>query len=205
MENMNSIELENFKLTIMRSYGDHALIWSSKYGHLYLVKQLIKYGEDINMTDETGNTPLMYATLKHFGIFNINNNTLVVKYLLENRAYTNIQNKKGRTALMYAWNKLEIAKLLLKYGAGIHIKDYRGNTCLNPDEYYYNLEVVNYIKSEDRYRKGVILNIEDSLMDSGISGASSIFSISSIITDYIFVTENMNVYNLTHSTITNNK
>ncbi len=61
---------------------DKSAIIAAKQGHINIMKLLIKYKVDINIKDEWGNTPLIYAILK--------NNKNMEKLLLDNGADNNI-------------------------------------------------------------------------------------------------------------------
>ena len=52
----------------------------------------------------------------------------VIRLLLEKGAQADLQDNRGRSALMYSSkrNKLEVAKLLLENGAQVDIQDYGG-------------------------------------------------------------------------------
>jgi hypothetical protein len=85
----------------------------------------LKYGADVNASDENGNTPLFLASkYEHLEI---------VKELIKNSADVNIQNKDGHTPLLFASLKgnLEIVKELLNNDADITIKDNDGITALS--------------------------------------------------------------------------
>ena len=72
---------------------------------------------DINVQDEKGYTPLMYAIMNH--------NLDMVKFLVENGANINLCNKKGQSPLeiAYLYNCEDIATYLLEKGASDKIED----------------------------------------------------------------------------------
>lgn len=74
-----------------------------------MVKLLIEAGANINIQDESGNTPLHYSAA--------NGKKDVVKYLLENKADASIVNVKEQKAIDYSNVKgfNEITELILKY------------------------------------------------------------------------------------------
>jgi ankyrin repeat protein len=74
-----------------------------------MVKLLIEAGANINIQDESGNTPLHYSAA--------NGKKDVVKYLLDNKADASIVNVKEQKAIDYSNVKgfNEITELILKY------------------------------------------------------------------------------------------
>ena len=55
----------------------------------------------------------------------------VAKFLIQNGAKVNVQNRENETALHASINNLKIAKLLIQHGANVNIKDKKGNTPLH--------------------------------------------------------------------------
>lgn len=85
---------------------------------------LIQKGIEINKTDRTGKTALMYA----LG----NEKYDMVKALLKAGANVNIADRQGETALIKAWSHpLFIVKLLLEAGADANVKNKFGKTALD--------------------------------------------------------------------------
>ncbi|ORZ20618.1 hypothetical protein BCR42DRAFT_370456 [Absidia repens] len=80
---------------------------------------------DINVKDEDGTTPLIYASC--FGKLD------VVQTLLDADADTNIQDSFGWSALMWATNNSHepIVKLLLEHGASSNTKSAKGRTVMD--------------------------------------------------------------------------
>ena len=123
------------------------------------VKLIIESGEDINVTDGRGRTPLYYAAWfgrKEIAEYLISkgadmtkgaswkgdNTPLheaaeyghinIVKLLLDKGVDPNIRNYPGQTPLMFAIDECypEIVKLLIKYGANINAKEKNGRAPL---------------------------------------------------------------------------
>lgn len=93
----------------------------NKYDDVYHLIQ--RPGIDVNVVDDNGATPLIYASL--LGQIDI------VELLLKKGANTDIQDKlHGWTALMQATLKknVEIVKMLLHYNADISIRNHKGWT-----------------------------------------------------------------------------
>jgi len=72
-----------------------------------MVKLLVERGADINIQDESGNTPLHYAA--------VNGKKDVVRFLLDNKADAGIVNVKEQKAIDYSNIKgfNEITELIL--------------------------------------------------------------------------------------------
>lgn len=89
------------------------------------LKILPEFGLDINAKNAYQQTPLMQAADK----YGIN-----LDLILLARPDADIQDHKGRTALHFAaiFDKKNMAKALVQYGADIHIRDQNGKT---PGEY----------------------------------------------------------------------
>ena len=79
---------------------------------------MVESGMPVDIVDEDGSTALMRAAW--------HNQTDVVRYLLNNGANVNKQNRNGWTALHEAslvYNSTNVIKILLQHGARTDIKD----------------------------------------------------------------------------------
>ena len=88
------------------------LLYYSCNNNLTEVKKCVYSGKyDINVQDDKGYTPLIYAIM--------NNNLGMVKFLVEQGADINLCNKKGQSPLKiaYLYNSPDIAEYLLEKGA----------------------------------------------------------------------------------------
>jgi len=87
------------------------------------VLKLVEKGVNINIEDEKGKTPLMYAA-------QYNHNAIMIKYLLKYGAEIDSRDNEGITALMYAarYNKKNVISALLKNKPNLKIKDNNGRT-----------------------------------------------------------------------------
>ena len=97
-----------------------ALINAVLSSNYKVAKILLEANADVNIQNYNGETPLILVS--GMGQFFEKN---ILKLLLEYKANINITTYKGRTALMYASinHFYENAKLLLKNGANVNIKD----------------------------------------------------------------------------------
>ena len=88
------------------------------------IKNKLKDGTDINITDDKGNTLLHTNAAK--------NNLDIIKYILHNKGEVNKQNNDGDTPLTIAgiYGNLRAVKLLIKNGADTDIKNNKGLTPL---------------------------------------------------------------------------
>jgi ankyrin repeat protein len=73
-----------------------------------------------------------------------------VKYLAENGADVNRQDKRGWTSLMYAayYNYKDIAEILLAHNASVTIKNSEGKTALDYAEEAYSGNLLDLLKKE---------------------------------------------------------
>eukprot|EP00047_Mylnosiga_fluctuans_P001179 m.216433 g.216433 ORF g.216433 m.216433 type:complete len:2158 (-) comp10153_c1_seq10:1380-7853(-) len=118
--------------------GDPLLTWSADPSY---------QGVSINCTDQTGNTPLWYATLME--------NPVLVDLLLRNGASVNERCYRGRTALILAvrsseHRKTDMFEVLMHHGADPTIKDDKNNSAVDyafMKEFEYNCRpMTNYFK-----------------------------------------------------------
>ncbi|OEJ14534.1 hypothetical protein BFL38_05715 [Brachyspira hampsonii] len=104
---------------------------------------LINNGADINVTNEDGETPLMYASKVH--------NIKVVELLIQKGADINAFNDYGNTALIYGVNNLETVKLLVENGADINFYKGGSTALISACEYSHerNIDVIKYLVSKN--------------------------------------------------------
>ncbi len=76
------------------NFGNTALMWSSFYGRLDMVKILVERGANVDDVNNVGTTPLIWASKS--GKFEI------VKFLIESGADKTIVNRQGYDALKWA-------------------------------------------------------------------------------------------------------
>ncbi|KAF9108445.1 hypothetical protein BGX27_008341 [Mortierella sp. AM989] len=93
---------------ISRSTLLHRAAWQSSKPYP-VMKLLISYGANVNLTNENGNTVLQNVLMKH-------DDPSLIKLLLDNGAESSVPNKEGMNTLEVAalFNKLESAKYLLE-------------------------------------------------------------------------------------------
>lgn len=123
------------------------LHWAVKYGHLYIFKELIQKGADVNAVDSQGFNILQLATLS--------SNILNIIYVLAHygdKIDVNYQNNDGRTALMlacYQGDALTVNALLkladTENQLQLGLKDNDGFNCLNWAIVKGNSEVLRLI------------------------------------------------------------
>ncbi|XP_037111185.1 ankyrin repeat domain-containing protein 34C [Syngnathus acus] len=124
----------------LRTDGNSLLkaVWLRR---LRLTRLLLEGGAYINESNERGETPLMVACMSTHSDQQSVSKSKLVKYLLDNQADPNIQDKGGRTALMHACiHKAghEVVDHLLSNGADPSLEDRGGASALvyaiNADE-----------------------------------------------------------------------
>lgn len=118
--------------TELRTDGNSLLkaVW---LGRLRLTRLLLEGGAYINESNDKGETALMVACItKHVDQQSISKSKMV-KYLLDQRADPNIQDKSGKTALIHACIRGaggEVVSLLLENGADPSLEDRTGASAL---------------------------------------------------------------------------
>ncbi|OBS72426.1 hypothetical protein A6R68_13002 [Neotoma lepida] len=132
------------------STDGNSLIKAVHQSRLRLTRLLLEGGAYINESNDRGETPLMIACkTKHIDQQSVGR-AKMVKYLLENSADPNIQDKSGKSALMHACLERagpEVVSLLLKSGADLSLQDHSGYSAL-----------VYAINAEDRDTLKVLLS-----------------------------------------------
>lgn len=149
------------------------LIEAASVGHAQEVEALLAKGEDINVADEKGWTPLIHAVSSNhtdtallliregadihrrtqagsvaLGFAARHGNISVVSQLLARGVGIDQQSGKvGDTPLMTAsyYGQLEMVKFLLEHGAGINARNVEGESALAMAAQHPNSEVVKYL------------------------------------------------------------
>uniref|UniRef100_A0A6C0E9M8 Uncharacterized protein n=1 Tax=viral metagenome TaxID=1070528 RepID=A0A6C0E9M8_9ZZZZ len=186
---------KNINIDWTDSDGYTALIYSSRYSKKYnlleIVKLLIKYGANVNMSQNNyGWTSLMYASRNS----NITSSLETVKLLIDSGAKLDMQNKLGWTSLMMASinsndsageSSLETVKLLINSGANLNIQNNDGDTALmlalKYSEKYSSLETVKLL-----INSGANLNIQNKGGDTSL-----------MLSIFACIWSSCNLYNLT--------
>ena len=108
-----------------------------------VVQKLIEYDADINAEDETGWTPLYWASQRHRF-----KDGSVLRLLLENGANVNARTTSGRTPLHMASlsGALGATRLLLEHGADVEVKSNIGKTALQEAAERGHDEVVKLLR-----------------------------------------------------------
>ncbi|KAM9329059.1 ankyrin repeat domain-containing protein 34B [Gastrophryne carolinensis] len=128
----------------------NSLIKAVYQSRLRLTRLLLEGGSYINESNDRGETPLMVACkTKHVDHQSVSK-VKMIKYLLENKADPNIQDKFGKTALMHACLENagpEVVSMLLESGADPSLQDHTGFSAL-----------VYAVNSEDKDTLRILLN-----------------------------------------------
>lgn len=123
-------KVEQFLVDILMqgTFFQHPLHFAVDSDHFKLVKQFPSLEENVNATDENGNTPLFMAK-----------SVDILECLIKNKANVTIENRSGETALHFASKKglLQIVTLLIGNGAKVDIKS-------NDDKTPLDLAVENF-------------------------------------------------------------
>ena len=93
-----------------------------KNNYMEIFKLLLKYGADINLKNNNGNTALQLC-IERTNYVERKNNNYICKLLIENGANINISNNNGNTPLMHSLliENMEMVLLLLNNGADYNI------------------------------------------------------------------------------------
>src|SRR5262245_30707515 len=95
-----------------------SLFGAIRGGEAAAVAGALRDGADVNQRDESGATPLMYATLYA--------DAATVRQLIERGARVNDRNTFGATALMWGAPRPEVVKALLASGAEVNAQASNG-------------------------------------------------------------------------------
>jgi len=108
----------------MTELNDEKLFKAAKIGDTETAKMMIEMGADVNARNDSGLTPLYWASLRSF--------TDIAKILIEMGADVNVRNKDGYTPLYWVSSEghTEIAKMLIEKGADVNAKNEVGETPL---------------------------------------------------------------------------
>lgn len=90
---MNLLLSYGAKIEHKNYYGESPLWIASYYGNINMVYELLLAGADINSQNSSGVSPLMAKA--------VNNDTLLLNYLLVNKAKSELENNQHQTALDY--------------------------------------------------------------------------------------------------------
>lgn len=114
------------------------IMFAAESGYLYIVKQLIAYGADVNAEPNSGTTAIIAASKK--------NNIDIVELLLQNSANVNAVDQKGYSALSYAaaYGFPKLAWLLCSYGAKTENIN-NDNSPMILAAYYGDNEIINIL------------------------------------------------------------
>ncbi|MFC1670901.1 ankyrin repeat domain-containing protein [Spirochaetota bacterium] len=144
---------------IKNKYGNSALDKATVRFNIKLAEALLKYGANVNQQDKRGNTVLKKTVLSY--IFNERRKADIARrmiYLyLQNGAYVNVADKKGRTPLIDAVknandiNKdkvVKVARMLIDNGASIDMEDSSGESAKDYSENSKYSEIKKVIASQ---------------------------------------------------------
>ena len=166
--------------------GWSALHIAARHSSPEIIEYLLSLGMTVNMTDKSGQTPLMCACLEGGRLDNIkrllelgadiqqlefndgwsalhiaarDSSHKIIEYLLSLGMTVNMTSKTGQTPLMcacYKGGRLDNIKRLLELGADIQQLDYDGWSALHFAATYSNPEIIEYLLS-----LGMTVNMTD--------------------------------------------
>jgi uncharacterized protein len=159
VECMNALLQKKANPNLKNKHGQTALMFCSH--DVEKLKSLLQFGADINVRSTSGNTPLLVACVD-------NQNTDIVKFLLDNKADPLSINKLGETALIRAaqFSDTPTLRLLLSKGINVNAMSNYGGTALSNAILNANTVAVYCLLNN-----GADPNIVDSFLATGVSYA----------------------------------
>ncbi|MCJ1404359.1 hypothetical protein MMC11_007584 [Xylographa trunciseda] len=132
----------NIAVNAQSIQGCTALALAAAKNHYSIVKRLLNYqGIDVDLADETGTTPLIFAA--------DHGNDEIVAELLQRHADPECKQSDGTTAIIHAINDGHtlVVKAILEHGINIYTKDGLGRTLLHRacESDYPQVEIVRLL------------------------------------------------------------
>lgn len=114
--------------------GNTLLIIACDYKNLYLVKDLIANGANVNIQNNNGKTALMFICSEYYSAGDLGYIYLIIKELINAGANVNLKDNDGKPTLLYC-NEYESVKMLINAGADLNSKDRNGDDIF---DYFFN-------------------------------------------------------------------
>lgn len=150
------VEAGNVEVNVIDSFQNSALLMAVDNKHLVVAEYLLQHGADIQLDNKYGYTPLMQAVMRNDSkmvnmlldkgakidqknfyteltplMMAVDNGSMeMVELLLARKANLNLQDERGRSALMHATaaRQPKLAERLQQAGADTTLKDKQGRT-----------------------------------------------------------------------------
>ena len=138
--------------------GGYLEVTSDIYDNLELIKLLIKKGADVEICDQEGRTPLMYAVQSSNFATGVND-ILYAVHPSQYMKHANRQDNSGRTALMYSTRY----ENHLLYFSDMTMVDYNGKSIVS---YVLHGGIENYIRRavSDKFNSAVLADIDSQML-----------------------------------------
>jgi ankyrin repeat protein len=123
--------------------GDYPIHAAIREGNLEIVKEFVKLGF-VNKINDIGLTPLSFS----LGYFSKEINLEIVKYLMENKADTNLTTNEYKNFpihIVVIKGEIKALKILLDYKVNINVQTKYGNTPLYQASLVGNKEIVQLL------------------------------------------------------------
>jgi ankyrin repeat protein len=115
---------------IITACGKSPFMLATMYGHKNVMSAILEAGADPNLAGDEeydeGMTALMHIASNSL----VSNRAEVIKFLVEHGANVDLQNDKGKTALMVAGEHTDAVKALIEMAANLDLRDNEGNTAM---------------------------------------------------------------------------
>ena len=129
--------------------GYTALHYSCRYGHVDIVRTLVKHKANVNATTDSGDTPLILAAKSQ-------HENVVHALLSDSQCPVDAKGRNGYTALQYScrYGHVDIVRTLVKHKANVNATTDSGDTPLTLAVKHKHDNVIHALLSDSQCAKG---------------------------------------------------